>query len=41
MYSRPFDISDQEVSAGDLAGGILTGHVDEHLASIRATTGVS
>ena len=27
------------MSAGDLAGGILVGHVDEHLGSIRATTG--
>ena len=27
------------MSAGDLAGSILVGHVDEHLGSIRATTG--
>ena len=27
------------MSAGDLAGGILVGHVDQHLGSIRATTG--
>ena len=27
------------MSAGDLAGGLLCGHVDEHLNSIRATVG--
>jgi hypothetical protein len=28
-----------EMSAGDLAGGIMCSHVDEHLNSIRATVG--
>jgi len=28
------------MSAGQLAGGLLCGHVDEHLGSIRATAGV-
>ena len=27
------------MSAGQLAGGLLCGHVDEHLGSIRATVG--
>lgn len=27
------------MSAGDIAGGLLCGHVDEHLNSIRATVG--
>jgi hypothetical protein len=27
------------MSAADLAGGLLCGHVDEHLNSIRATVG--
>ena len=27
------------MSAGQLAGGLLVGHVDEHLGSIRATVG--
>jgi len=27
------------MSAGQLAGGLLCGHMDEHLGSIRATVG--
>ena len=28
-----------EMSAGDLAGGIMCSHIDEHLSSIKATVG--
>jgi hypothetical protein len=27
------------MSAGQLAGGLLGGHIDEHLGSIKATVG--